>query len=232
MYGARLGCWTRLFTHPSSVGSDPVRMSLVSPKRKTHLVSLTLVIYMQSGVFGLKRRQGVKEMMAEPRQPPWTKLPWFLWLVRKASEKAKERAASSWGSGNAVHHSFSCWSCLLLPLFFQNHCWCIRRGGQKHRHRAGADRSILRDALVILYNFIGLIPEQDNESVTCKTGLLGGVKACLAQGFTRPWALWWKNRFWDFSYRKQIQIRPSYGKDMWLAPPLPHPPSDFITILA
>lgn len=69
MYGARLGCWTRLFTHPSSMGSDPVWMSLVSPKRKTHLVSLTLVIYMQSGVFGLKRCQGVKEMMAEPKQP-------------------------------------------------------------------------------------------------------------------------------------------------------------------
>lgn len=34
MYGARLGCYTSLFANPSSLSSDPVRMSLVSPKRK------------------------------------------------------------------------------------------------------------------------------------------------------------------------------------------------------
>lgn len=53
----------------------------------------------------------------------------------------------------------------------------MRTGGQKHRQQAEADLSILSDALVIFYNFIRLIAEQDNESVTYKTGLLGVLKA-------------------------------------------------------
>lgn len=39
--------------------------------------------------------------------------------------------------------------------------------------QAGADLCILSDVCVIFYNLISLIAEQDNESVTYKTGLGG-----------------------------------------------------------
>lgn len=72
----------------------------------------------------------------------------------------------------------------LLHSSFLTVRWSLRRGGWGNKHnRLEAYLSILSDVLVIFYNLIRLIAEQDNESVTYKIGLWGGMKGFPAEGF-------------------------------------------------
>lgn len=174
---------------PVSLGSDPICMSSVSFTQGKNSSSIINSGRLYAKWYLWTRRwYGVKGMMVEPKLPQCKKCLWSLGLVGNECSLRKLKGSLFL---RAVYSqvSFSLpWRCLVPPSFFLLKYLqeSQERRTAKQTKQAGADLSILSDGLVIFYNLIRLIAEWDNESVTYKIGLGGGIKSFLAQDFSRP----------------------------------------------